>query len=231
MLALRHTLSGLFIMALLSISQAGASTQNVNDVMDVVEDHLYTRASAYPGTPSITVSAPQIRQQASCDNLEVQSPAGQRLRSRMTVTVRCSAPENWSLHVQAEVSVEGYYYVSNRRLNVGEIISLDDLNPREGDILRLASSVVTDPSHIIGFMAGQRIAAGSMIKASALRDPQSVLRGQTVRTIARGHGFMVSSEGQTLQAGAPGSQVQVRVGAGNVITATVLDSSTVQVLM
>ncbi|HLS41785.1 MAG TPA: flagellar basal body P-ring formation chaperone FlgA [Paenalcaligenes sp.] len=231
MLALRSLLITLFCLGTIGSGSAFASTQNADEVSAAVESFLYTKASVYPGTPSVSVQPPAIRQHQQCDELSVQPPAAQRMRSRMTVTVRCLAPESWSLHVQANVSVMGYYYVSNRRLNVGDVISLDDLSPREGDILRLAPSVVTDPSLIIGSMVGQRLNAGSIIKASALRDPQSVLRGQTVRTVARGHGFVVSSEGQTLQAGAPGSQIQVRVGSGNVITATVLDSHTVQVLM
>lgn len=212
-------------------AQANASLQNADEVITAVENYLYTQASMYPGTAKVSIQTPQLRQQQQCSNLLVQPSTTQRLRSRMMITVRCDAPESWSLLVQAKLSIMGYYYVSNRSINVGDMLSLDDLTPREGDILRLPPSVVTDPSYIIGAMAAQRLNAGSTIKSNALRDPQSVTRGQTVRTIVRGNGFMVSSEGQTLQAGVPGSQIQVRVGAGQVITATVLDAGTVQVLM
>lgn len=220
-----------FILISAFISSAHASVQNVDEIIEIVESFLYKQASVYPGTSQISVQTPQLRQQNPCSNLIVLPSTGQRLRSRMTITVRCDAPESWSLHVQASVSVMGYYYVSNRNINVGETLSLDDLSPREGDLLRLPPSVITDPSHIIGALAAQRLNAGSTIKSNALRDPQSVVRGQTVRTIARGNGFMVSSEGQSLQAGSPGSQIQVRVGNGQVITATVLDAGTVQVIL
>lgn len=229
--ALRPLLTAFFIFTSGCIGHVHASVQQPDEIVDLVQHHLEAQASAYPGSASVSVKAPRIRQQASCDNPSVQLPAGQRLRSRMTVSVRCTSPTSWTMHVQAEVSVLGYYYVTNRSINKGEILSLDDLNPREGDILRLASSVVTDPSLIVGSMAGQRLSMGNIIKSTALRDPQSVQRGQAVRTIARGKGFVISGEGQTLQGGAPGSQVQVRVSSGQVITATVLNAGTVQVIM
>lgn len=149
----------------------------------------------------------------------------------MSVAVRCLSPQPWTLHVQAELTIDGYYYVTNRTLQVGEVISLDDLVPREGDILRLPPNTVTDPSLAVGYITTQRINSGSTLRSSALRDPQSIQRGQTVRTIARGVGFVATGEGQALQSGSPGSQIQVRVSSGQIITGTVLDAQTVQVLM
>nr|WP_254045803.1 flagella basal body P-ring formation protein FlgA [Paenalcaligenes hominis] len=52
-----------------------------------------------------------------------------------------------------------------------------------------------------------------------------------VRTLARGAGFVATGEGQALQSGSPGNQIQVRVSSGQIITGTVLDAQTVQVLM
>src|SRR5690606_40960877 len=37
-----------------------------------------------------------------------------RPRARMTVGVRCAAPQSWTLYVQATVSVPGQYYVAAR---------------------------------------------------------------------------------------------------------------------
>ena len=205
--------------------------QNPQDIADEVEQFLLNQASNYPGAASVHVQAPAIRNQSQCDHLQAYLPSGARLRPRMSVTVRCQSPSPWTLHVQAELSIEGFYYVSNRSLQVGESISLDDLLAREGDLLRLPPNTITDPSLAIGYITTQRINAGSTIKSSALRDPQSIQRGQSVRTVARGAGFVATGEGQALQSGAPGSQIQVRVSSGQVITGTVLDAQTVQVLM
>lgn len=203
--------------------------QTPQQIVEVVEDYLLSQASSYPGSASIHVSEPTIRNQAACEQLQPYLPSGAKLRSRMTVSVRCQGPETWTIRAKAELSIEGYYYVTNRTLNVGEIISLDDLVPREGDLLRLPANVITDPSLVVGYITTQRINSGNTIKSSTLRDAQSIERGQSVRTVAHGTGFTASGEGKALQSGAPGAQIQVRVSSGKVITGTVLDAQTVQV--
>lgn len=198
--------------------------------MTTVEEFLHNQvSSSYPGTPSIHVSEPTIRNQTACEHLQPFLPSGAKLRSRMTVSVHCQAPEPWTLRVKAEITIEGYYYVSNRTLDVGQTISLDDLVPREGDLLRLPANVITDPSLIVGYITTQRVKSGNTIRANILRDPQSIERGQSVRTVAYGTGFTASGEGTALQSGAPGSQIQVRVSSGKIISGTVIDAQTVQV--
>lgn len=210
---------------------AAQALQDPQVLVDEVEQFLLSQAASYAGAASVHVTPPTIRNQAQCDHLQPYLPSGAKLRSRMSVAVRCLSPQPWTLHVQAELTIDGYYYVTNRTLQVGEVISLDDLVPREGDILRLPPNTVTDPSLAMGYITTQRINSGSTLRSSALRDPQSIQRGQTVRTIARGVGFVATGEGQALQSGSPGSQIQVRVSSGQIITGTVLDAQTVQVLM
>lgn len=154
-----------------------------------------------------------------------------QLRSRMSVGVRCLAPHPWTLYVQAAMTVEGQYYVAGRSINVGESLSADDLVARDGDLLRLAQGVVIDPALAIGYIAQQRIPAGTSIKSSALRDPDSIVRGQPVRTEARGLGFVATGEGVALESGAPGTIIQVRTSSGQVVSGTVINNTTVRVLM
>lgn len=205
--------------------------QNPEQVATEVEQFLLSQASNYPGTASVHATPPAIRNQAQCEHLQPFLPSGMRLRSRMTVAVRCQAPQTWTLHVQAELSITGFYYISNRSIRVGETLSLDDLVAREGDLLRLAPNTIIDPSLAIGYITTQRINTGNTIRSTALRDPQSIQRGQMVRTVARGIGFVATGEGQALQSGAPGSQIQIRASSGQVISGTVIDAQTVQILM
>jgi flagella basal body P-ring formation protein FlgA len=195
-----------------------------------VESFLLARAQSYPGTPEITVEAPRIVNQAPCEAMEPFLPGNSSLRSRTSVGVRCLAPQAWSLYVVANVRLIGHYYVANRAIPPGHVLSLDDLDLREGDLLRNRQAI-TDPTHIVGYITTRRIAAGGEIRGNALRDPQSIQRGQAVRTVARGAGFVVSGEGQAMEAGAPGAQIQIRSSSGQIITGTVIDAHTVQVMM
>ncbi|GHC55186.1 hypothetical protein GCM10010096_30100 [Alcaligenes pakistanensis] len=212
-------------------AQESASPLSVQAMQDQAQDYLLKHAQMYPGIATITLDSTRLNAMPACTQSQVFLPSGQRLRSRMSIGIRCLSPQSWSTSLGATLSVQGLYYVTNRRINPGETINQDDLLEREGDLLSLANGVAIDPNQIIGYVASQRIPLGSPVRSSALRDPQSVMRGQTVRTIARGMGFMATGEGQALQSGAPGTQIQIKASSGQVISATVLDASTVQVIL
>lgn len=213
----------------ISCAPHAQTLQDPTQIVTVVEEFLHTQAESYGGTATIHVSEPTIRHQAACEQLQPYLASGAKLRARMTIPVRCQAPEPWTLRVQAELTIMGHYYVSSRTLELGQHISSDDLVPREGDLLRLPASVITDSNLLVGYITTQRIKAGNTLRANSLRDPQSIERGQSVRTVAQGMGFTATGEGTALQSGAPGSQIQVRVRSGKVISGTVLDAHTVRV--
>lgn len=207
------------------------ATQNPQVVAEVVESFVIAQAETFPGSAHVTVETPRITNQPECHDLQPFLTSGQRLRSRLTVGVRCMAPESWSTYVQVNLSISGFYYVANRTLNPGDVISLDDLVAREGDILRLSRGVIFDPSQAIGFIVSQRIPTGTVVKATSLRDPQSIQRGQRVRTVAQGTGFTATGEGQALESGNPGTLIQVRSSSGQIISGIVIDANTVQIPM
>lgn len=210
----------------------GLLAQSTPDALArIAHDFLLEQAQALPGIPQVHIDASRLRPQAECPEIHAFLANGQQLRTRMSIGLKCLGTPGWSISVPASLNIQGYYYVSNRTINVGDLISQDDLLAREGDLLRLPAGVPHDPSLIIGNAAKQRIPAGSIIRSTVLRDPEAVVRGQSVRTLARGVGFTISGEGQALQTGSPGRQIQVRTPSGQVISATVLNSGTVQVLM
>lgn len=214
-----------------SVSAHKPPAQSAAVVTQKVIDFLSQQASNYPGSARITVDTPRLQRHPACRDLQVFLPSGQQLRSRLSVGVRCLAPTSWTTRVVATLAINGFFYVPNRTLNPGETVSLDDLIPREGDILSLARGVVVDPGQLIDQVVTQRIPEGTPIKARALRSPMSVQRGQTVITEAHGAGFIATGSGQTLQDGAPGEQIRIRTDSGQVISATVVDAHTVQVMM
>ena len=224
------TLAACSLLTFLQTSRAQSHVQDPAQVVTEVEQFLLSHAQTLPGDARVTATPPRLTQQPACDHFDIFLP-NPRLRSRMTVGVRCLTPQAWTLHVQAAVSVQGHYYATNRVVNVGEVLDLDDLVAREGDLLRLARGVIIDPSHVIGYVAQQRISPGVPLRSNHLRDPDSVARGQAVRTEARGAGFVATGEGVAMEAGAPGTVIQVRSRSGQMISGTVVNSTTVRILM
>ena len=177
----------------------------------------------------MAIDPPRAERLAPCDALSPFMPSGMKLRSRMTVGVRCNAPKPWTTYVQATVSVPGYYYVASRMIAAGQALTPADLAPRDGDLVALPPGVITNPDTVVGMTAAYRINAGQPVKGAALRNAQSVVRGSNVRINARGKGFVVSSEGQALDNAAPGATVQVRTASGQVVSGVVRNAGLVEI--
>jgi len=207
-----------------------ARTQNLQALVAAAQSFLLTQAASLPGKPVITVQPPaNAGQLPACDAPMPFLAAGTRLRARLSVGVRCAAPTAWTVYLPAAISVPGTYYVAARTLHPGEILTAKALSPRRGDLITLPAGAVIQSASVLGQVVSQRVSAGQILRTRALRSAASVQRGQTVRIIARGTGFQVASEGQTMAAGSPGKPVPVRTASGQIITAIVQDAQTVEV--
>ena len=220
--------------ALLLIPAAGvraqeAATQAPEAIILAAQTYLQEQLASLPGDPSIAIDPPRTDRLAPCDVMSPFLPSGMKLRPRMTVGVRCNAPQAWTSYVQATVSVAGHYYVAARMISAGQALSPADLAPREGDLVALPPGAITDPQAVAGMTAAFRINAGQAIRSSSLRNAQSVVRGSNVRINARGNGFMVSSEGQAMDNAAPGAVVQVRTAGGQVVSGIVRNATLVEI--
>lgn len=198
---------------------------------ELVRNFLLEQASPYTGTPQIHVEGLAADRFAACEHAEAFLPQGSSLRSRLTVGLRCIVPQSWVGYVQANVSIEGPYYVAARALKAGTALDSSHIAERSGDLLRLPRGAVLHADQLLGAITTQRIAAGSVIKAGTLRSADSVQRGQMVRLEARGDGFVATSDGKAMQSGEPGSQIQVRTNSGQLVSGTVMNAQTVLILM
>lgn len=214
-----------------SATTVPAATPKPASYTGLIQAFLLKQAAPYRGTPQVNVEPIATARLAPCDQAEAFLTQGTRLRSHLTVGLRCVAPRPWVTYAQASVSIEGNYYVSAHPINAGKVLDADDISQRTGDLLRLPAGVVLEPDTIVGSVTTQRIAVGSPIKASALRSAESIQRGRAVRLEARGNGFVATSEGKAMQSGEPGAQIQVRTPSGQMVSGTVLNAHTVLVLM
>lgn len=190
---------------------------------------LQQQAAGLPGKVSITVGQVFPRGLAACAALEPFMPPGARMWGRTTVGVRCVGAKPWTLYVVGRVAVDITYYVAARQIDAGQTLSAADFMPREGDLASLPQTIITDPTQANGAVALARITAGLPLRTDMLRSASSVVIGQTVRVIAVGSNFTISSEGSVLNNAAPGQMVRVRTAGGQIISGVVKDAATVQV--
>jgi flagellar basal body P-ring formation protein FlgA len=190
---------------------------------------LQQQAQGLPGNVSITVNQVFPRGLAACTSLTPFMPTGSRMWGRTTVGVRCIGDRPWTLYVQARVSVQATYYVAARPLAPGDVLSAADLVARDGDLTMLPMAVIIDPSQAVGSVALLRVSEGMPLRRDMIRSASAVTVGQTVRIVANGQGFSISSEGSAMNNASPGQTVRVKTAAGQIIQGVVKDGGTVEI--
>ena len=206
------------LFVLLSLPQAFAQDVHA-PLYNAVEDFLRTQTQGLPGKVSyrITPLAPRT-QIAPCDVFEPFLPANAPAWGKLSVGVRCLSPSSWTIYMQAQISVQAKYLVAARSLAVGQVIRADDIVSRSGDLGTLPPTVLMETDQAIGKTVRIGIASGQLLRSDQLTAPWAVQQGQNVKTVSRGSGFSVSSEGKALNNAAEGQVVQVRTPSGQTVS-------------
>lgn len=197
---------------------AGAQ-QGHSALYRAVDDFLRTQTRGLPGKVSFRVTPLDPRTQlAECEVFDTFFPTGSGPWGKTTIGVRCLGPSSWTIYVQAHVSVQANYLVAARPLSAGQTLDESDFLRRTGDLGTLPSSVLLDAGQAVGKTVKIGIAAGQPLRSDQLIEPWAIQLGQNVKTVTRGAGFSVSSEGKALNNATEGQVVQVRTPSGQIVS-------------
>jgi flagella basal body P-ring formation protein FlgA len=209
---------------------AAGGRQNVAQLRTVVEQFLQTQTAGLPGEVSVKVGAIDARTAlAACPAPEAFLQPGARAWGKTTVGVRCTAPSNWTLFVQAQVSVKADYVAAALPLAQGQPIEQGQLVLVKGDIATMPNGIITDMAQAVGRTPMVSLAAGTPLRLDSLRSRPVVQQGQAVRLVSNGKGFSVSSEGKAIGNAGEGQVVQVRTSSGTVVSGTAKAGGMVEV--
>jgi flagella basal body P-ring formation protein FlgA len=193
--------------------------QNLAAIKQKVEEFLLTQSVGAPGKVVVTVGAiDKYMKLAHCAAMETSLPTGSRAWGKTTVAVHCALPGNWTIYVQAKVSVFADYLIAAAPLAQGRVVADSDMIFLNGDLTTLPPGIFTDVSQVIGQTVGTSLGAGTVLRQEMLRSPLVVKQGQTVHLVSVGKGFSVTSEGSALGNGSIGQIVQVKAANGNVVS-------------
>ncbi|WP_109483759.1 flagellar basal body P-ring formation chaperone FlgA [Paraburkholderia sp. C35] len=206
-----------------------AGQQDGESIRRAALAYLQQQSAGLPGKVDITVATVFPRGLAACTTLEPFLPTGARVWGRTTVGVRCAGEHPWTLYLQAKVSIPATYFLAARSVAPGESLSAADLVARDGDLTLLPQAVITDPSQAVGAVALMRVSAGLPLRRDMLRSADSVTIGQSVKVVAQGPGFAISSEGSAMNNASPGQSVRVKTANGQIIQGVVKDGGTVEI--
>ncbi|RVU45519.1 flagellar basal body P-ring formation chaperone FlgA [Rubrivivax rivuli] len=170
------------------------------------------RVLAVPGQPD-----PRLKL-APCAQVEAFLVPGAPAWGRTRIGLRCqktsdAAPTpRWSISLPATVQVWAQAAVSAAALPVGATLQADSLALAEVDWAAAPQPPFAHPSQLAGRVTARPVPAGQALRATDLQARQWFAAGDTVRVVAGGPGFSISTMGQAVSAGIEGQRVRVRVG-------------------
>lgn len=205
-----------FFFFLLSFQVCAANSESAarQSLQGFLTDAL--KESSYP--VEIKIGALDLSSQPPCTTFQGFLPERMQLSGKTWVGLRCVSPQSWDLLVPVRIAVLGEYVVAAQNLQSKDILTVQHLATRTGDLSALPMGYLTDPADAVGFSLTQSMRAGQIILKSHLRKPTLVQRGQMVRVVVSGDQFSVSSEGKALNAAGEGETIAVRMPSGQTIS-------------
>lgn len=195
-----------------------------------VRSFVHQQTRGLPGDVVITIDPIDARSQlGACTAVAPSLPPGGRLWGRSAVVVRCLGPSSWEFYQPVRVQVFAQHLSSTRTLAAGQQVSARDLALARADLTTLPATVLTDPTQAVGLRLRMGLTAGQPVLREHLVIPPAIRQGQSVRIVANGPGFAVSSEGTALANAAEGSQVVVRTASGQTVRGIARTNGVVEV--
>lgn len=165
---------------------------------------------------------------APCQRIEPYVPVNGRLWGRSQVGLRClQGVTKWNVFLPVTVKAWGPAWVLKSNIAPGTALRPSDAMQAEVDWAADRSPVLPQPDQWVGQTAAYPLVAGQPLRQAMVRASQVFAIGATVRIIAQGPGFQVSSQGLAQGPGVVGQPVRVRMDNGHVVSGRVLDGNTV----
>ena len=149
------------------------------------------------------------------------------LRGSLRVGIRCLSPQAWAIYMNASVTESKIYYRVRGPLEAGHILGPEDIVGSKAQPEEFPAGAISDSEQLIGRSLRQSLTAGTVLRPSMLRTELVITAGQTVKLLANGPGFSISSEGRALGNASSGQRVQVRSASGQVVQGVALPSGAV----
>ena len=157
---------------------------------------------------------------APCTDIQAFMPAGVPAWGRSRVGLRCAKGQvGWQVYLPIQVEVWAWAPVLVRALPAGAQLDESMFTPAEVNWAASTTSPHQHASTLLGRVLVRPVAAGHALWAADLKSRQWFGQGDTVRIVAQGSGFAISTEGTAMGAGLEGQLVRVKTESGRIISA------------
>lgn len=155
---------------------------------------------------------------APCAHITPYLPPHARLWGVTRIGVRCDEGARWSVYLPVRIKVFARASTITQDLPAGTVLEATHLGEAEVDLAGDWSPALRRPADAIGRALNRPLRAGQPLRQADLRPRQWFAAGDTVRILAIGPGYAISSEGQALMSGIEGQPAKVRIEGGRVVS-------------
>lgn len=230
---LKYTFAcGMMVLLPLTTYAIASQIQSLDSIRSVVTTFISEQTTGYGVPPKTRIGrlGAKLRLPLCSEQIEAFQPAGSSVIGNTTIGVRCTGTSPWTIYVPAYVQLFKPVAVSSRSLTRGTPISAADIKMVRYDLATLKLGYIDDSRHIVGMVAKQHIAAGSVVTPHMVEAPRLVRRGEQVTIVARSAGIEIQATGTALADGAQGDLIKVRNSSSRkIVEAVVTDPGVVSV--
>ena len=167
---------------------------------------------------------------APCQQVQPYLPAGIRPLGRSRIGLRCvEGQTRWNVSLPVTIKLWAPSLVASGLLPVGTVLTQAHLRSAEVDLAERPDPAIADLQLALGRTLQRSLAAGDALRVVDLKTRQFFSSGDTVRILAQGPGYAISSEGQALGPGLEGQAVRVRIDNGRILSGVATGDRRVEV--
>jgi flagella basal body P-ring formation protein FlgA len=189
-----------------------ATTQSIDDVQAAAEEFVRSRLPASHAKQFVTAAKLdwRLRVGLCAQPLETFEQSATNLGERVTVGVRCSAANTWTLYVPVVVEVEIPVLVLRRALARRARVAMIDVEPQTRRVPGTAATFLQDTASLQGHRLKRSLPAGTALTVDMLVPDLVVRRGQQVTLIAASGHVEIRAQGHALTEGGVADRVRVQ---------------------
>lgn len=175
---------------------------------------------------------PRIRLPVCDQDLNVSLESPEQPVGRVTLKVRCTGSNPWSIFVPAQVHIYRQVLLASRPLKRASILSAADLKLTERDIGSLNRGYLTSIEQATGKKLARQLLMDQVLVPAYLKQAEVISKGDHVVITARSGGISVRMNGEALSNGGLGEQILIRnLASGRTIRVRVTGPGQVEAAM
>ncbi|MEC8158259.1 MAG: flagellar basal body P-ring formation chaperone FlgA [Pseudomonadota bacterium] len=144
------------------------------------------------------------------DPVRLLGDRNQSVLGRVSVGVRCEAPEQWTIYLRAHVTSSVSVPVLRQPINRTDPINEDNVMLKDIQIDTDLRGIIVDPNQLFGKIAVRNLIAWEPLRHSDLKAPTLISRGQSVTITSEAGGLTVTMKGKALGNARAGDRLWVQ---------------------